>query len=428
MRPSNGAPASAWTLLNIMPTASPSPIQVDEALAVIARLCQPLPVETASGPSALGRTLAEDILAPEDMPAFDRSAMDGYAVRPDSASGPLEVIDQIRAGQWKPRSLTPHQAVRVATGAALPGSDLWVIPQEDVERSTSQSIRLLRPASADFVRRRGEDAREGSVLLQRGTHLGSGAMALLASLGHLNPKVHRSPRIAHWVTGDELVPPHRKPSAGQIRESNSTFVASLLGEWGCSVTTSHLPEDLESAWSEVQRMDASSIDLLLVSGGASVGDHDNTGALLDRLGFRTEFWGVRSKPGRPLLFATAGPRIAFGLPGNPLSHWACLHVFVRCALARITGRTEGGSWWSGQLARPLEEPSGPREVFWPAQAEWSSEGWALTLMRWSNSGDLTCLATSNALARIPAGTPVGPLAAPVAFCPTGPLGLPMTSR
>jgi molybdopterin molybdotransferase len=403
-----------------MRPAQPAPITVEDALAVITRVCRPLPVERASGRSMLGRVLAEDVRAPEDMPAFDRSAMDGYALRPDAGLGPLEVVDRIRAGDWKPRTLTAREAVRVATGAALPAPHLVVVPQEDVEVTDPTTIRLLRPASDDHVRRRGEDAREGALLLPSGTQLGSGAIALLASLGHLEPKVYRLPRIAHWVTGDELVAPHLKPPPGRIRETNSTFVAALLAEWGFRVDSLSLPEELEKAWSTVQQHDPKGIDVLLISGGASVGEHDATGPLLDRLGYRTEFWGVRAKPGRPLLFASAGTRIAFGLPGNPLSHWACLHVFVRRAFDLLVGKTIAASWLSGQLVEPLDEPAGRREIFWPGQAEWTAAGWHLKLMRWSNSGDMTCLATANALVRIPADTPAGPITAPVQFLSIGP--------
>jgi molybdopterin molybdotransferase len=206
------------------------------------------------------------------------------------------------------------------------------------------------------------------------------------------------------------------------------LVAALFAEWGLSVETQFLPEKLEEAWPRVQERPPTGVDILLISGGASVGEHDATGELLKRLGFGTGFWGVRAKPGRPLLFATSGNRIAFGLPGNPLSHWACLHVFVRPAVSILSGQSASMGWMSGRLANGLEESAGPRDIFWPGTAAWSAEGWRLVALPWSNSGDVTCLAESNALLRIAAATPAGPMLAAIPFLLTASSPSPLTRQ
>jgi molybdopterin molybdotransferase len=389
-------------------TARPALKSLDEALAEIQLRCQPLPAVRVPLAEAFGRVLRETVCAPEDLPPFDRSTRDGYAILQNDESENFQVVDTLHAADWKPRQFKPGEAVRVATGASLPCQNLRVVMQENVERSGNQ-IRIMRREPATNVSFRGEDLRAGEPLLQAGAKLDAGALALLATAGNANPLVSPRLRIVHFTTGDEIVPPDQTPKPGQIRDSNSFLIRGLLQQFPCDVTQKHLPEDFERAKVESGKREAEieNADVLLVSGGASVGEKDFTRALLEALGFEIYFSQVNLRPGRPLIFGVDGSRAAFGLPGNPLSHFVCFHLFVTTALAKLIGG-EPPKFLRGQLAEKLDDKPCPRETLWPAKLEISPDSTArLQPLAWANSGNVACLASANALVRVPPNT--GPL-------------------
>ena len=352
---------------------------------------------------ALGRVLRETVCAPEDLPPCDRSTRDGYAILADDPAETFLVVDALHAADWKPRQLKRGEAVRVATGSALPGSGLRVAMQENVER-TGDRIRIVRWETAANISFRGEDVRAVALLLPAGVKLNAGALALLATAGNANPLVSPRLRVAHYTTGDELVPPDQTPKPGQIRDSNSILIRSLLQDSDCDVEQGHLPENFEAAKSQIGdgRSEIEKADMLLVSGGASVGEKDFTRPLLEWLGFEIVFSQVNLRPGRPLIFGVNGSRIAFGLPGNPLSHFVCFHFAVGAALARLAGGN-APVFLRGQLAEKLDDQPCPRETLWPARLTWASGGTAcLHPLAWANSSNVACLPTANALVRVPA--------------------------
>jgi molybdopterin molybdotransferase len=253
------------------------------------------------------------------------------------------------------------------------------------------------------VRRRGEDVKAGAVLIEAGTMLDGGALALLATAGCVEPLVSPGLRVVHFTTGDEIVSPDETPKPGQIRDSNSHLIRGLLEQAGCTVRHWHLPEDFTQAKAAIAGADVAldEADVLLVSGGASVGDKDFTRPLLESLGYQISVSQVNLRPGKPLLFGTNGNKIAFGLPGNPLSHFVCFHAFVSVALARLSGR-ETAPFRVAKLAEPLLDAHCARETLWPAQLVWGEQGARLQPLPWSSSGDVTCLAAANALIRVPA--------------------------
>lgn len=378
-----------------------------EALAEICSRCQPLPGERVNLAEAGGRVLREAVLASEDFPSADRSTRDGYAILADDASETFSVVDTLHAADWKPRQLKPGQAVRVATGAVLPGENLRVVMQENVER-TGDTIKILKRESAWNLRRRGEELRAGDVVLAAGTKLNAGALALLATIGCTQPLVSPKLRVVHFTTGDEIISPDQRPQPGQIRDSNSILIRALLQKFPCELEQHHLTEDFEQARRELSAFNfqLSAFDLVLVSGGASVGDKDFTRPLLEWLGFEIVFTRTNIRPGAPLIFGVAGgasvpaSRIAFGLPGNPLSHFVCFHLFVAAALAKLTG-VELTKFITGSLAAELEDAPNPRETLWPARCEMQNGKLELTPLRWSSSGDVTALVNTNALIRVP---------------------------
>jgi molybdopterin molybdotransferase len=214
----------------------------------------------------------------------------------------------------------------------------------------------------------------------------------------------------HLTTGDELVPPEQTPKPGQIRDSNSILIRGLLQRFQVEPLQAHLPEEFQAAKAESGKWKAEieSADLILVSGGASVGDKDFTRPLLEWLGFEIVFNQVNLRPGKPLIFGVNGLRVAFGLPGNPLSHFVCFHFSVATALARLSGEATP-QFLRGRLATKLDDAANPRETLWPARLDWNAGSPQLHPLAWASSGDVTCLAMANALIRVPAK--VGSLAA-----------------
>jgi molybdopterin molybdotransferase len=395
-------------------------VSLNEALVEIRTHCQPLPAVRTPLAEALGRVLRETICAPEDLPPVDRSTRDGYAIRADDASKTFSVVDTIQAADWKPRQLKPGEAVRVATGAALPCDGLRVVMQEHAERD-GDKLQIVRPENSMNVRLRGEEVRQGRPLVSAGTKLNAGALAMLATVGNVNPLVSPRLRILHFTTGDEIVPPDQTPGPGQVRDSNSILLRGLLQNFSCDLEQGHLPEHFELAKSEIRnhKSQIENAAVLLVSGGASVGETDFTRALLEQLGFGIVFSQVSVRPGRPLIFGVNGGasvpasrlvgslappnkvRVAFGLPGNPLSHFVCFHFAVATALAGLTGG-EPPEFLRGQLAEKFDDKPCPRETLWPARWEWNDATPRLRPLAWASSGDITCLTAANALVRVPA--------------------------
>jgi molybdopterin molybdotransferase len=377
------------------------PASASEVVTLLRELCRPLEPERVALADAAGRVLREAACAPEDQPPFDRSSMDGYAVRVDDRATQFLVVDEIRAGDWKPRALRPGEAVRIATGGALPGDGLQVVMKEDV-RMEAGTLTVVRRDEERNIRFHGEDARAGEALVEAGTLLQPGTVGLLASLGCARPLVTRLPRVLHIATGNEIVPPGQSPGRGQIRDSNSSLVRAFFGRWDIVPEQLRVGED-EAAIQPAISRSRSAVDLLLVSGGASVGEHDFTRRLLEQAGFAIHVSKTTARPGKPLIVAQRGNALAFGLPGNPLAHFVCLHLYVRAALRAWSGQGGQSGFQAGVLAADLPAGGNARETFWPAHWRLAEGTALLTPLRWSSSGDLTALATANALIRVTAG-------------------------
>ena len=374
-----------------------------DVLALARTLVQPLSTERILLRDVVGRVLRESVCPLEDQPAFDRSSVDGYAVRRDDTAAVFRIVEEIRAGDWKPREMQLGEAVRIATGGALPAKDLKVIMREDAEAQGGM-LRVNGREEDLHIRFRGEDARTGQVLVEEGTLLHPGAAALLASLGCAAPLVTRLPRVLHLATGNEIVPPEQPLARGQIRDSNSTLVRTFLKSWNVEPVQLRVSED-ESEARKALADALPGIDLLLISGGASVGEHDFTRRLLESFGYAVHVSKTTARPGKPLIFAQGRDGFAFGLPGNPLSHFVCLNLYVRALLEGLAGRSAAlpSKFHIGALACDFTADANSRETFWPAR--WALDNGAvfLTPLRWSSSGDLTALATTNALVRVTAG-------------------------
>lgn len=338
---------------------------------------------------AAGRTLRGAVAAPEDMPLFDRSAVDGFVVCAGDPAASFEVAGEIRAGDADATALVAGRAFRIGTGAQVPaGGEIIMLEDAVIDGARVSFARR----GVDHIRRRGEDAKTGDELLAAGTELSAGAIALLAGVGCVRPRVTRRIACHHVTTGNEIVDPADVPGSGQIRDANSALVRAWAESHGLAVSQARVAEDAGA----LRRALRDDVDLTLVSGGASVGRHDHTEAVLGEAGFEILVAKVNARPGKPLIVARRGDRWAFGLPGNPLSHFVCLHVFVSAAIAAMNGAPPRPVLRTSVVAADV--PGNARETWWPARQ--GREG--LHPLRWTSSGDMTALASADALIRVSA--------------------------
>ena len=381
-------------------------ISLAEARARIAKeVCALDPAVTPLA-DAHGRVLREDVAAGEDMPAFDRSAMDGYAVGVEDRSERFRVVGEIQPGAEPAMEIRAGECARIFTGAQIPAGASQVIMQENVVREGE----WMTPAGRDaktWIRHRGEDARRGDVLLRAGVRLGAGELALLAQLGVVQPRVSPAPRVIHFATGNELTDPAAVPSAGQIRDSNSTLIAALLADCGARLTHQRRCGDSLGTLTAAIASAGDAWDALLISGGASVGDYDFGTRALEALGFTIRFRQINLRPGKPLVFATRGRQCAFVIPGNPVSHFVTFHTAIRLALECLESATP--SWPLVRIGLAADLPAKPdaRETFWPARVALDEGSLRAHPLAWQSSGDLRGLTGANALLPMAPGT--GPM-------------------
>ena len=378
-------------------------LSITEARTLIAQTVHVLPPLRVLLAQAHGRTLRESIVAEEDVPAFDRSAMDGYAIHADDPATEFRVVCEIPAGTVPMRVIGAGECARIFTGSAIPEGATQVVIQEFAQRN-GDTVSFTQRGKGNNIRLRGEDAREGNVLIERGTRLGSPELSLCAQLGKVAPLVAPRPRIFHVATGSELVPPDETPSAGKIRDSNSALVSALASEAGAEMAVQlRIGDDPAQLLDAIHAAEIESWDVLLLSGGASVGDHDFGARTLRELGFSLHFHQLNLRPGKPLIFATRGRHLAFVIPGNPLSHIVCWHLVIRAALDMLaTGATEFGLV-EAPLGGTAALRGNARETWWPARISWESDGVKFVPLKWQSSGDLTGINGQDALIRVPAG-------------------------
>jgi molybdopterin molybdotransferase len=316
-------------------------LEVGEAWERVAAHAVPLPVERVPLADAAGRVPAEDARSVVDLPPFDRSAMDGYAVRAADTDppAPLALAGAIAAGEVADAPLAPGTAVGITTGAALPDGADAVLRVEDAALDGGR-VTPAGPLSPGLhVRYRGEDVARGDVLAPAGEPLTFQRVTALASAGVGEVAVHRRPVVHVIATGTELLEVGAPPQPGRIHESNRLTLALLAERAGADVVLHPVvPDDPGATRAAVEAGLAG--DVLLVSGGVSVGPHDHVKPALEAAGVEEDFWRVRLKPGKPLWFGRRDATLVFGLPGNPLSTVACFLLFVGPALRRMQGETD----------------------------------------------------------------------------------------
>ena len=312
----------------------------EEARRRILEAVRPLGERTVPLANALDCFAAQDYFARLSLPAFDNSAMDGYAVVASwcNKGGRLRVTGEQPAGPDRKLRVGRGEAARIFTGAPLPEGADAIVMQEDVTRDDTDIILNVDVEAGDFVRRRGCDLAEGQIILQRGERIRPATIALLASQGFADVIVGGEATAAIISTGDELVNPGQELQGGQIYDSNSALLSALLHGIGVSATAvEHCRDDRESLGEAIKRGIRNNV--LIISGGVSVGDHDLVKKVLCELGAKIEIWRVAVKPGKPFLFGNIGACFVFGLPGNPVSAFVTFLQFVRPAILRMIGAT-----------------------------------------------------------------------------------------
>ncbi|WP_259779768.1 molybdopterin molybdotransferase MoeA [Aestuariispira ectoiniformans] len=316
-------------------------ISVDDARTRILAALGPLPAEQISIRNALGRVLAEDVKARRTQPPTAVSAMDGYAVRACDIPSPgteLEIIGEAPAGGVCDRPVGEGQAVRIFTGGPMPEGADAVVMQEDTEKPNESTVRInLPPHSGKFVRAAGLDFAEGQTLLEAGQTLSARDVGLLAAMNVPWIMVHRRPRVAILATGDEIVMPGEPMGPSQIVSSNSLGLAATLEALDCDPILLGVARDNAEHLKSMASA-AASADLLITTGGASVGDHDLIQSVLGETGLQVDFWKIAMRPGKPLIFGHLNQTPMIGLPGNPVSTLVCSTVFVAPAVAKLSGK------------------------------------------------------------------------------------------
>ena len=399
---------------------------VDEARERILAAVAPLPAVDVPLGDALGLVLAADVAADADLPPFANSAMDGFAVRALDTAGAgeetpvrLTVVGQAPAGYAPAIAVEPGTAVRIMTGAPLPSGADAVVRFEATDEADHpgrhagtrpnrlDAVAIRRAAQpGENIRPPGEDLRAGETVLRAGTRLHPAAIGLLAALGRERVRIHRRPRVAVLATGDEVCPLDQEPRPGQIRDSNGPMVAAFVAACGGEPAPLGIARDDRGDLRA--RLDAAGeagVDLILTTGGVSIGDYDLVKDVLRETG-RVDLWQVRLKPGKPLAFGRIGDRPLLGLPGNPVAAAVAFVEFARPAILRLLGRRDLDLPTVQARLRDSVDNRGGRRHYVRVHVEVGADGWEARLAGPPGAGLLGSLARANGLLVVPEGTAV----------------------
>lgn len=385
-------------------------ISVAEAIEIVRQQTVPLGTEQVDLPSALGRMLAQEIAADSDLPPFDRAQMDGYAVRAaDTLNAPvrLRIVGESAAGKGWHNQLNEGEAVRIMTGAPVPaGADSVQQVELTHELKDGTVVELLESVeSGRSVVKQGAEIKAGEVVLHPGVTINAPMMAVLAAFGYAQVEVARKPRVAVLATGSELVGIDEQPGQDQIRDSNNYSIAAYAELAGATVERLPLTRDETSLLTRQIKEAADNFDVVVTSGGVSMGVYDVTKNALHELNAEIFFERVALRPGKPIVFARLpNGTLMFGLPGNPVSVSVTFNLFTRTALLAMQGANEPSlKHETAVLARAVKGTM-DREVYLPAQLTTNDDGELIAFpLKWGGSSDFVSFALTTALVIIPAG-------------------------
>jgi molybdopterin molybdotransferase len=379
-------------------------IDLDAARArVLAAVPERLAAEPVPLSAALNRVLGVDVAASDEVPGFDNSAMDGFAVRAADTTGApvtLPLAGESRAGHPADAPLPQGAAMAISTGAMLPEGADAVVRVEDTERGEGDvEVRVAVDAGRD-VRRAGDDVRAGATVLRAGTRLGPAELGVLASVGVAEVSCARRPIVGVLTTGDELIGADEPGRPGAVRDTNSVTVQALAMEAGAGVAAlGRVPDEREATIDALRA--GLGTDALVVCGGVSVGTHDHVKPALEELGVEPAFWGVALRPGKPTWFGTRGDTLVFGLPGNPVSAMVTFHLFVRPALLALAGADRSRTVAEATMDEPYAKAPGRAHAV-RCVLEARADGWHVRPTGPQGSHVLTSMLGAGALAVLPA--------------------------
>ena len=382
-------------------------LSVEEArdrILAHARLTDP---QIAPLSDAAGRVPAALVMTAEvDVPPFANSSMDGFALLAADAPGVLQLVGEVAAGASILPTVLPGTAVRILTGAPIPPGADAVIPLEVAEELADGRVRLPATAAGAFVRAAGEDTRRGDRVELPAEPLGPATIGVLASLGLGEVEVRRRPIVAILSTGDELVAPGTRLAAGQIHDANATALAAAVAECGGEPRVLPRVADEPAAIAEALQGGAAAADLVVASGGVSVGRHDQVRSAIERLG-ELDFWRIAVQPGKPLAFGTIGARPVIGLPGNPVSALITFELFVRPLLRAMLGLPGDGRLHLPARLEARIAKDEPRRAYLRVVVRRGPDDWLAAPAGGQGSAQLRALAAANALLVVPEGTAAG---------------------
>jgi molybdopterin molybdotransferase len=378
-------------------------ITIAEARRRVLQTTKCLGSERLAIEDARERVLAADLQAAGDVPPFPCSAMDGYAITPGPPNRTLTIVDESRAGAPATHRLTDGEAIRISTGGAIPAGATAVIRQEDVEIRNGSVIPQAATTLGENLREAGEDMRAGTTVLRAGTWLGAAELGAAVAAGAADLLVSRRPTVQVLATGDELRPPGEPLGPGEIHNSNGPMLVALAtGQGAVCPAPGRLPDD-RAATERGLEASLRTSDVVIVSGGVSVGPHDHVKPALAALGVEEVFWRVALQPGKPTWFGTRGDVLVFGLPGNPVSAVVTFSLFVRPALAALQQRTDDYSLESEATLATAVPRNHDREQAIRVRLE-RSNGRLVALPNGPQGSHIvTSLLGAGALALIPAG-------------------------
>jgi molybdenum cofactor synthesis domain-containing protein len=394
-------------------------IPVSKAIKIVERESGVLGTETVPLSSSVGRVLAENIVADGDMPPFDRSQMDGYALREqDVRSVPaiLKIVGESAAGRGWHKRLGRGESVRIMTGAPVPaGAD--AIQKIELTKESNGSVEIIEPsAKGRYIVKKGLEIRKGASLFHSGQVINEKMIATLAAFGYPSVRVAEQPFVSILATGSEIVPVEKKPGRDQIRNSNSVMLKALCEQAGAKTKIlRQTVDDLVKLKRVISRAVDSRIkrspianrksQILVITGGVSVGKYDLTKVALKELGAEIFFERVQLKPGKPTVFARLGDTLIFGLPGNPVSAAVTFYLFVRMVILKMQAASETALPGGSAILTAFLKGAGERDSYLPATLATDPSGRLLvTPLRWHGSSDFVSFAKAEALILLPKGT------------------------